>query len=536
MSKPRAGKSETVPALLAKLGGVGKGGGMTFKKPVAYDAGKPGAEFVWTNLETMDHAAWNRQCEAFRALAPGRKRWVDHWSLSLDPRLGKLTLAQWEEGARAFLDDLGYQGCIATVYRHQDEPQDHVHCTVLRVRLGKDGKVETVSDSHIYKRSHIAAQRAARKLGLNPLPPRDDATWAPAPTDTQIGANKRAKRRGTKTQNHASIARTFDHIVSKAVDLSDLESKLLEVDVELQIVRKSGGSMQGLNVRSVGAVEWEKASGLKPDRSLSWLKVEARLASNLQLRKRAQAQAEQIAAAARNRAEQCVADRLGKQPEPAVPQQARALLPEAVNQESNNMVQLQQDAEGPLSFLSVPTPRPAADDDARLVTGEGDAARARRIGEDQDRRTAAAESDLQTELKSATKTQLERLRRALTNRLHSHDDDAIERLLARLTRLVVRVLSCNQIVLPATEAERRVLVDRATIERIDAELLHRQTDSTGGQPKPRPSSVPVPVSATAPKFAVVRTHDARQASPATSECDRDERARRQDAERERNRK
>lgn len=344
---------QLVPALIAKRGK----GGTSFRSADEYDQGKEDAQMLDTNLEGRTPRERAREVAHLRA-ANRLKRAVDHWSLSVDPRLGTLNDAQWLEVGQNFIDQMGYQGCAYTLTRHVDEPQDHVHLTLLRVR--PDGT--TVSDANDFKRSHEAAARCASAIGLKPLPPRPDAPWAPAPTDEQIGANKRAKRRGTKIQNHASIARTFDHIVAKAVDLTDLELKMREVDLELEVVRKSGGDVQGLNVRAVGAEEWLKASNLKSDRSLSWSKVERRLAGNLELRDRAKAQAEQVAAVARDRAEERVAARIEQQPDHQVTQQDRALPPDAI-------AMVKEANMDKLDFLnSAPQPRPEGQrlDDAGL--------------------------------------------------------------------------------------------------------------------------------------------------------------------------
>ncbi len=325
---------QLVPALIAKRGK----GGTSFRGADQYDQGKPGAVLLDTNMEGATPRERAREVAQLRA-ALKLKRAVDHWSISLDPRLGKLTDDQWREVGRNFIEQMGYAGCAYVLTRHVDEPQDHIHATLLRIRA--DGS--TVIDSNDFKRSHEAAARCAAAIGLQPLPPRPDAARLPAPTDSQVGANKRATRRGTKVQNHASIARVFEYIISKSLDLADLESKLLEVDVEIQIVRKSGSQMQGLNVRAAGSDEWLKASGLRSDRSLSWTKVEARLAANLELRERAQAHAEQR-----------VAVRVARRLEP-VPQPARALSPEAITQAKEAAMN-----DTALDFLNVPPPpRPA---------------------------------------------------------------------------------------------------------------------------------------------------------------------------------
>lgn len=512
------------PALIAKMSPGGRGA----RGALSYDADKDGSRLLWTNLEGATPRQWARQMKAFLSVNPRCRRGVDHVSLSLDPRLGTLTDDQWIVAVKAWLKSMGYGDRAVVCHLHTDEPQQHIHLVVCRTDAF--GKVH--ADGGNWKRSHTAAMHAAEAIGLQPLPPRPEAAWSPAPTDAQTGANKRAGRRGTKVQNHASLARAFDHIVSKSSTLAELELKLREVDIEFQIVRKSGGVIQGLNIREVGAVEWEKASGLKSDRSLGWPKVEARLAANLELHERAQAQAEQVAVVARERAVQRVVDRLGKHPDHQIPQQVRALPPDAIRKAKEAAAIMNDDK---LDFLNVPPP-PRPDgmplDDIPMVAAS--AARANtdkgELLERIERERAAANVQVEEELRSATKTQLKRLREALAGELQAHDAEAIEQMLTRFTRLVLRLLTLNQVLLPPTESERRVHVVRHSLKLVDAEVQRRADvevrHSAASQPPRVPRTQPAPE-----KLQIVRAHDPRRPPP-----DRDEVARKQDAERERNRK
>ena len=226
------------------------------------------------------------------------------------------------------------------------------------------------------------------------------------------------------------------------------------------------------------------------------------------LRARAQHAAQEVADQVADRATRVVDARIAKQPAPTpqVPQ-SRALMPSAATQESSAMEQKKKDAEGPLGFLSVAAPTPERTDDAQLVATD---AWARRDKEAQARRKAEAEASaaLKAELESAKKTQLQKLRQVVLGELRVADDDAIYRLLARITRLVIRVLSAGQVVMQLTEAERRVLVTRHTLEQIDAELQRRTDDAVNGPPKAQArivqaQTVLIPM-------RIVRAHDARQ--------------------------
>ena len=147
-----------------------------------------------------------------------------------------------------------------------------------------------------------------------------------------------------------------------------------------------------------------------------------------------------------------------------------------------------------------------------------------------DRERAAAEAEVEGELQSATKTQLKRLRDALVGELQAHDAEAIELMLARFTRLVLRLLTLNQVVLPPTESERRVHVARHSLNLVDAEIRRRADVEVRrpaiSQPPRVPRAQPAPE-----KFEIVRAHDPRQ-----PHRDRDDIARELDARRERNRK
>ena len=519
-----------IPALVAKR----SSGGTSWRGADAYGTQKEGASLL---LNTFEGATpKERSREVARLLAGVRLRRVcDHWSISLDPRLGRLTDDEWRRAAEVFLERMGYDGCPHILTRHSDTKVDHAHLLVLR----RNAAGRTVSDSNDFKRSHAAVTAAAEVLGLKPLPPRPDAARLPAPTDSPVAANKRAVRRGTKVQNHGSIARVFDYIVSKSADADELVTAAAEAGLELDIKRNAGG-VYGLNVRAVGTEEWSKASALRSDKSLSWTKVVARLAENLELRKRAQAQAAQVAKAAADRAGQRVADRIAKQPDHQVHQPARAHLPGA-SAHAKEAAMTNAMTNDTLEFLNAPPlPRPpdvplddsvlaapAAPvgqqlDDVPLVdvsSSKANAAVGAATLDRIERERVAANAAVEEELQSATKTQLKRLREALAGELRAHDAEAVEQMLARFTRLVLRLLTLNQIVLPSTASERRVHVARHSLKLVDAEIQRRADVEV------RPPAV---------SLQIVRAHD-----PRRPPLDRDEVAqvaREQDAERERNRK
>lgn len=314
---------QMAPALISKKAR----GGRSWRGADNYDSLKPGAQLLDTNLSGMTAKERSAEVRHLRAANKSVARAVDHWSLSLDPRLGKLTDEQWVEVGRQFADQMGFGGCAYTTTRHVDEPQDHVHLILLRVR--PDGSL--VSDSNDFKRGHSAAALCAEAIGLTPLPPRPDATTNPAPFDPQVASAKRSRRRGTPVARPAAIADALESAVSRSANLEEFERNAADAGLQLQVVVKSGGEVQGLNVRPLGADAWIKASNLRRDRSLSWPKLEARLARNGELRARAQAQAVEISRKVREH----VAEQLEEQMDAKDVQQSQAVsfvTPDAARQ------------------------------------------------------------------------------------------------------------------------------------------------------------------------------------------------------------
>lgn len=278
--------SQVVPVFIAKRAK----GGTSWRGADNYDSEKAGAFLLATNLEGRTPRERSREIAQLRG-ASSLKRAIDHWSLSLDPRLGKLSEDQWREAARIFLDDMGYRDrCAFTLTRHTDEPQDHAHLLVCRIRTDD---LSVVSDSHDFKRSHVAAAKCAEALGLKPLPPREDARSKPAPRDAQVRASKRALRRGTATPVHVVLVGRMRLAVDRATSPDDLVLQARELGLELELVRRGRAAdapIQGLKVRPIGVEEWSKASDL--DRDLGWSKVLAKLEQNTGVRDALKARAE----------------------------------------------------------------------------------------------------------------------------------------------------------------------------------------------------------------------------------------------------
>lgn len=465
---------------------------------------------------------------AIHRLRPEVKKPVWHCSLSL-PEGERLTSATWAAIVHRFLDKMGFDVALTpfVAVRHNDKPKsDHTHIVVSRISLDSKLWHGAWQAFEMIK----ACQELEREFGLRLTPGLygDDDAEAKlkrpdrvADTQSVINANRSKSQRKIDT---AEMARLLRECAKVSKDLPTFTAAAAAVGVKVLPNRASTGYVSGLSVVPPGRRK-PVPLGDSTGKRLTWPKLLKIFLQNDAAADAAQRAARDAVAAAGRRATERLEARLLQNDHCGDRDQSiagapifrlTALLPDAAKQESIAMGQQQKDAV--------------------LVAEEGDVVRARRYDRDRDRQKVAAEADLRAELESATNTQLQRVRQALRNELRSHADDAIERLLARITRLVIRVLSLNQLVLPPTDAERRVFVARETIQRIDTQLLLRRTDAAAeGQPKVRPSHPAALLQPAAPKLQIAIAHDARQALPTTSRRDQDEIARELDAQRERNR-
>lgn len=494
-------QTQLTPALIAKKGEGGRApdgrklGGYGFRGAVQYDADKEGSELIDTNLEGVTPREWSRQVKVLRQANQRCKRICDHWSLSLDPRHGKLSHEQWRAAAIRWMRSMGYSGCAYVIHRHTDEPQDHIHIALCRVRA--DGSV--TSDSNDFKRSHVAAAEAAKALGLKPLPPRDDAAGNPAPTDAVVRAGHRASARGTKPVASVDLARDVRAALAQASDLDQLIDGLRQRGIEVQLRRRGAdqsnpaAEISGWSLRAKGTEEWLGGASVARDRSLSWSRVAGQLNTNADTRRRAKrAVAEKVSLTHHNRRKESY----GYQPHQRQwrSPQARAAWRRRTAKHLLHLLSLSNVA--PLRLRdSLPVQgRGLADlgagDRAPAAAGgvrwpariAGDGGRAMTVVIDPKSPSAvAAATELEQILRGLPRAQLEELKETATNARSAVavDDprvEAIERLLRRLATLLCKCLGLAHAG-GFTEAEVAAARDqslrRALAQRIDEELSQR---------------------------------------------------------------
>lgn len=496
--------------------------------------GKKRPELISTNLPGSDAATFSAAFGAFKRLRPDIKRQVWHSSLRL-PAGERLDSERWAEIVAAYLQKMGFDDATPyVVVRHNDVPDgDHVHAILGRV----NSRGEVWLGQHEVHRAIEATQQLEREFGLTLTPGLGDAdaeakvARPPRKADAQsvIDANRTKGERRVDTSENA---RTLLDCASRSRDLPSFTQAAAAAGFVITPNKsKTTGYVSGLSVLVPGRKK-HLALGDATGKKLTWLKLLKIFEQNDQTAEAARVAARVVIEAADRRSSERVAARLlrdGNQTD-VDPLQAtpKALLPSAATKEARAMARHLTDPNDQLGFLTEsPPPRPAGRIDDTVLVAQTEAGK-REERERVDRERATAQTQIENELKSATGTQLKRVRQALKNELRADDDEAIGQMLNRLLRLVVRLATLGQVVLRHSDGERRVLAARHTIQLIDAEVHRRaevQAQLASVPELPRPEPEPA-------TFRIVRAHDARQ-SPA--DRDRDAVARELDAKRERNR-
>lgn len=498
--------------------------------------GKKRPELISTNLPGSDAATFSAAFGAFKRLRPDINRQVWHSSLRL-PAGERLDSERWAEIVAAYLQKMGFDDATPyVVVRHNDVPDgDHVHAILGRV----NSRGEVWLGQHEVHRAIEATQQLEREFGLTLTPGLGDADGEakvarpPRKADFQsvINANRTKGERRVDTSENARI---LLDCASRSRDLPSFTQVAAAAGYSIEPNRsKTTGYVSGLSVLVPGRKKFLPL-GDATGKKLTWLKLLKIFEQNDQTAEAARLAARVVIDAADRRAVDRVEARLLRDGAQTAADTSKskpeALVPSAATREAHAMARHLLDPNDQLGFLTEPPPpRPSGRLDDASLAGQTDTGK-REAHERIDREGATAHEQIENELKSATKAQLKRLRVALTNELHAHDDEAIEQMLNRLLRLAVRVLTMNQVVLPISENERRVFAIRHTVQLVDAEV-HRRADFEA-----RTATVPEKArrEPEPPTLRIVRAHDARQ-SPADRDRDRDAVARELDAKRERNR-
>lgn len=495
--------------------------------------GKKLPQVISTSLSGRNVNEMAREMHAVFRLRPDVTRPLMHMSLALVPG-EEIGIEVWQRLVGRYLtkmefpEDTPNLSCL-----HFDTKSQHAHIAASRVSLSGAlwlGKWEA-------RKSIQVCQELEIEFGLRLTPGLhgDDDAEAKADrparkSDSQsiINANR---VKGQRRIDTAECARVLLECAARSSDLPTFTQAAMAVGIAVKPNRSEATShISGLSVIPPGRKRFQ-GLGDATGKKLTWPRLLKIFDQNDQAADAARLAARGVVDAADRHATKRVAVRLDKQPV-SVPHPARAVALAAIEAAKEATMNITDDK---LDFQTPPPEPRHVDqrlDDVPMVTASSSRANTdkREALDRNDRERAAAEAEVEGELQSATKTQLKRLRDALVGELQAHDAEAIEQMLARFTRLVLRLLTLNQIVLPPTESERRVHVVRHSLNLVDAEIRRRADVEVRHPAVCQPPSVqraqPAPE-----EFQLVRAHDPRE-----PQRDRDDIARELDARRERNRK
>ncbi len=187
------------------------------------------------------------------AMNPTVKKFVGHISLSVSPDdAAKLTDETMAKLAQEYLRRMGIVNTPYVVFRHKDQPHDHVH--IVYSRVDNNGK-ETKCDTN-FKKSIAITKALTREFGLT------------------FGKGKSRVRRERLKGKDRIKYRLYDTITAAlkgCKDWNSLRSKLAAKGISVRFVNDTNGNPKGV----VFTDDKHKVSfaGGKIDRSLSYRNI-----------------------------------------------------------------------------------------------------------------------------------------------------------------------------------------------------------------------------------------------------------------------
>ncbi|EAQ40470.1 relaxase/mobilization nuclease domain-containing protein [Dokdonia genika] len=128
----------------------------------------------------------------------------------------RVVLKDWNKIVSEFIKEMGLNEHQSVAYLHQDKPHKHIH--LYTSRIGFDGRA--VSDSYIGGKSMKAAERVAKRLGLE--------------TTTEVREQKQSKTKEVRTE----IFQLHKKVISEMVP-EDLSSYISYMKAQGVYVIKS---------------------------------------------------------------------------------------------------------------------------------------------------------------------------------------------------------------------------------------------------------------------------------------------------------
>lgn len=250
------------------------------KNEVLQDAS--GQRLRFTNMESDAPEAAIAAMESWKTLRPSITDPVRHIIISPEAHDRPLTREDWQKAIDIYREKrgLGDAPYLAQVELDEHEtgrhPQ-HLHLVFIRVKSSG----EPVPDSLDARVNFQASREIEAALGLIENAGKDKMFNGASRAKNR---DRAAERAGLSPAESAPDLEKIQQAIAESASAGQLFHKLKEQGIEAQFARRGGdenAQVVGWKLRQIdGPPEWTSGSKLDQDSSLSWGKVEARLAQN----------------------------------------------------------------------------------------------------------------------------------------------------------------------------------------------------------------------------------------------------------------
>ena len=209
-------------------------------------------------VNLTSHSALVNSFDVQRLMNPSVKNYVGHLVLSFSPRdRGRMTSELMNKIALEYMDMMGIRKTQYAVFRHRDQPHDHVH--VIYNRVDDDG--EPITTDTNFRKSVAVTKLLTKKYGL---------TW---------GKGKEKVRRERLKGKDKSKYAIYDAIKSAlrhCKTVEQLRIELMRRGIDMRFKTDAFGKITGVSFGDGKS----SFAGSRIDKSLKWSVISQQLEKN----------------------------------------------------------------------------------------------------------------------------------------------------------------------------------------------------------------------------------------------------------------
>lgn len=209
-------------------------------------------------VNITNHSALVNSFEIQRMMNPSVKNFVGHLMLSFSPRdRHRMTSELMNQIALEYMHLMGLDNTQYAVFRHRDQPHDHVH--VIYNRVNDDGN--PITNDTNYRKSIAVTKVLTRKYGL---------TWGKGKEDV------RRERLKGKDKSKYAIYDAVKAALRYCKTKEQLRSELAKRGIDMRLIADRSGLVKGVSF-SDGKCSF---AGGRIDKSLKWANIFKQLEQN----------------------------------------------------------------------------------------------------------------------------------------------------------------------------------------------------------------------------------------------------------------